>query len=42
VFTPIEQSYNSNMKNILFWTSSRKEKKAWANIVGLVGLFEAE
>jgi hypothetical protein len=42
VFTPIEQSYNSNLKNILLWTSSRKEEKAWANRLGLVGLFEIE
>jgi hypothetical protein len=42
VFTPIEQSYNSNLKNILLWTSFREEEKAWANRVGLIGLFEVE
>jgi hypothetical protein len=42
VFIPIEQSYNSNLKNILLWTNSRKEKRAWANIPILVGLFEIE
>ncbi len=30
------------MKNILLWTIFRQEKKAWANRVGLVGLFEIE
>jgi hypothetical protein len=28
VFTPIEQSYNSNLKNILLWTSFGEEEKA--------------
>jgi hypothetical protein len=39
MFTPREQSYNSNLKNILLWTSSGEEEKAWANIVRLIGLF---
>jgi hypothetical protein len=30
------------MKNILLWTNFRKEKRAWANKTGLVGLFEIE
>jgi hypothetical protein len=30
------------MKNILHWTSSRKEERTWANKAGLVGLFEVE
>ncbi len=42
IFTPTEQSYNNNLKNILFWTSSRKEERKWANKVGLVGSFEIE
>jgi hypothetical protein len=42
VFTPIEQSYNSYLKNILLWTSSREKERAWANKVGLVGMFEIE
>ncbi len=42
VFSPINQSYNSNLKNIFLWTSFKKEEKAWANIVVLVGLFEVE
>jgi hypothetical protein len=42
VFTPIEHNYNSNLKNILLWTSSKEEERAWANRVGLVGLFEIE
>jgi hypothetical protein len=42
LFTPIEQSYNSNLKNILVWTSFREEEKAWANKTRLVGLFEVE
>ncbi len=28
IFTPIEQNYNSNLKNILFWTSFGEEEKA--------------
>jgi len=41
VFTPIEQSYNSNLKNILLWTSSGGEKRAWANKARrLVSMFE--
>ncbi len=42
VFTPTKQSYNGNLKNILLWTSFREEEKAWANKVGLVGMFEIE
>ncbi len=42
VFTPTKQSYNGNLKKIFLWTSSRKEERAWANIIGLVGLFEIE
>jgi hypothetical protein len=41
-FTHIEQSYNSNLKNILLWTSFGEEKRACVNIVGLVGLFEID
>jgi hypothetical protein len=40
VFTPIELNYNSNLKNVFIWTSSRKEEKAWANKARLVGMFE--
>jgi len=28
VFTPIEQSYNNNLKNILLWTSFGEEQRA--------------
>jgi hypothetical protein len=42
VCTPTKQSYNGNLKNILFWISSRKEERAWANKVELVGMFEIE
>jgi len=42
VFTPIWYSYNSNLKNILLWTSSGEEERAWENKVGLIGLFEIE
>ncbi len=42
VFTPIEQSYNSILKNIFLWTSSREEEKSWSNRARLVGLFEVE
>ncbi len=41
VFTPIEQSYNSNLKSIFLWTSFGEEG-AQENKVGLVGLFEIE
>ncbi len=40
VFTPIEQNYNSNLKNILLWTSSGEKDRAWANKATSVGLFE--
>ncbi len=42
VFIPTYQSYNSNMNNILLWTSSREEERAWANITRLVGLFDID
>ncbi len=42
VFILIEQSYNSNLKNVLLWTSFGEEEKAWANKAGLVGTFEIE
>ncbi len=42
IFTPIEQSYNNNLKNSLFWTSFGKEERTWANRAGLVGMFEVE
>jgi hypothetical protein len=42
VFTPIEQSCNSNLKNILLWTSSRDEERAWANKARLISMFEIE
>ncbi len=41
-FTPIEQSYNNNLKNILLWTSSKQEERVWANSVGLVGILEID
>jgi hypothetical protein len=41
-FTPIEQNYNNNLKNILLWTSFGEEDRAWANRVGLVGMFDIE
>ncbi len=41
IFTPMEQSYNNNLKNILLWTIFREER-TWVNIVGLVGLFQVE
>ncbi len=41
-FTPTKQNYNSNLKNILLWTSFGEEEKAWANKAGLVDLFEVE
>jgi cupin superfamily acireductone dioxygenase involved in methionine salvage len=28
VFTPTKHSYNTNLKNILFWTNSREEERA--------------
>jgi hypothetical protein len=42
VFTTTKQSNNSNLKNILFWTSSGKEKRTWVNKTRLVGMFEIE
>jgi hypothetical protein len=30
------------MNNILLWTSSREEERAWANITRLVGLFDID
>ncbi len=42
IFTFTDQSYNSNLKNILLWTSSRKEERAWANKIELVGMFEVD
>ncbi len=42
IFTPTEQSYNNNLKNILFWTSFREEGKKLANKARLVGLFQIE
>ncbi len=42
VFTLTKQSYNSNLKNILLWTSFGKEERAWVNKARLVGLFEIE
>jgi hypothetical protein len=30
------------LKNILLWTSFKREERTWANRVGLVGLFEVE
>jgi hypothetical protein len=42
VFTPTEQSYNNNLKNIMFWTNSGKEEKKWANKLNLIGLFKVE
>ncbi len=42
IFTPTQQSYNSNLKNILLWTSSREEERAWVNKIKLIGLFEVE
>jgi len=42
IFTPIKQSYNSNLKIILLWTSFGEEEKPLANRIGLVSLFEIE
>jgi hypothetical protein len=42
VFTLIKQNYNNNLKNILLWTSSGEEERAWVNKVGLVGMFKIE
>jgi len=42
VFIPIEHNYNNNLKNILFWTSSKEEERVWAKKVRLVGMFEIE
>jgi hypothetical protein len=42
VFTLTKHSYNGNLKNILLWTSSGEEKRAWANRARLVGMFEIE
>ncbi len=42
VFTPIVQTYNNNLKNILLWTNFREEEKTQANNVGLVGPFEID
>jgi hypothetical protein len=42
VFTPTKQSYNSNLKNILFSTSYGEEEITWVNKARLVGLFEVE
>jgi len=42
ISTPIKQSYNNNLKNILLWTSFKREERTWVNRVGLVGLFEVE
>ncbi len=42
VFTLTEYSYNSNLKNILLWTSFGEEERAWANRTKLVGLFEID
>jgi hypothetical protein len=41
IFTSIKHNYNNNLKNILFWTSFKKER-TWVNRAGLVGLFEVE
>jgi hypothetical protein len=41
IFIPIKQICNNNLKNILFWTSSREERTR-ASEVSLVGLFEVE
>jgi hypothetical protein len=41
-YTPTKQSYNTYFNNILLSTSSKEEKWAWANKVGLVGMFEVE
>jgi hypothetical protein len=30
------------MRNILLWTSFKKEDKAWGNKAGFLGLFEVE
>ncbi len=42
VSTPTNQSYNSDWKNILLWTSFGEEERTLVNKVGLVGLFEIE
>ncbi len=42
VITPTKHSYNSNLNNILLWTSSREEERPQANKAGLVGIIEIE
>jgi hypothetical protein len=42
VFTTTKKNYSKNLKHILFCTSYGEEKRAWANRVGLVGVFEVE
>ncbi len=42
IFTPTYQSYNSNLKNILFWTNFREEERTQVNKTKLVGLFKVE
>ncbi len=41
IFTPTEQSYNNNLKNIMLQTNYGEEKK-WVNRFGLVGMFKVE
>jgi hypothetical protein len=42
VSTPTKQSYNSNLNNILLWTSSGEEERTSVDKVRLVGLFKIE
>ncbi len=42
IFTPIKQSYNNNLNNILLWINFKKEKRTWANRACLLGLFEVK
>ncbi len=42
VYIPTKQSYNSNLKNILLWTSFGEEERTSIDKVGLVGLFKIE
>jgi hypothetical protein len=41
-FPPTKQNYNNNLKNILLWISFGEEDRAWANRIGLVGMFDIE
>ncbi len=42
VFILKEQNCNSNLKNILLWTSFGEEERTWANKAELVRIFQIE